>query len=267
VQFVNGQQLALHSAGELRLESGADGVPRLRGRFGVNDYVARVIDREASAQETEAARALAVAARSYLQQNARLEQGCQAIADSSATQRVSPNPPTQAALAAARWTDRLIVDGVAVRYHRDQAGPDTLSWQDAVRAGRAGRHFDELLAQAYPAGVLTTSDNSGRSCVRLRGNEAWLARAAPRWRRVLVREPGFEAPPQAPLICELPFGAPYSEQHRNRIFMRALATREDRITLAHEYLHLALRRHPRGQDEAYVERMARRLIDQPPEGQ
>lgn len=266
VLFANGQQVAVRSAGELALEQGTDGVPRLRGRFGVNDYVARVIDREASGADTEAARALAVAARSYLQQNARLAQGCQLIADSSATQRVSPNPPTPGALAAARWTDRLIVDGATVRYHRDQAGPDTLSWQDAVRDSRAGRHFDELLAQAYPTGVLTTSDNSGRACTRLRQNESWLAREAPRWRRMLLREPGFEMPAQPPLVCELPFGAPYSEQSRNRIFMRALSTREDRITLAHEYLHLALRRHPRGQDEAYVERMARRLIDQAQEG-
>lgn len=263
VRFANGQVLAIRSAGELTLEKPAAGAPRIRGRFGVNEYVARVIDREASAHEREAAKALAVAARTYLQQNARLANGCQLIADSSRTQRVSPNPPTAAALAVARWTDRLIVDGATVRYHRDQAGPDTLSWLDALRAAKQGRYFDELLAQAYPAGALATSDNSGQSCVRLRQNEAWLARAASRWRRVLIREPGFEAPSQPPLVCELPFGAPYSEENRNRIFMRPLATREDRITLAHEYLHLCLKRHPRGHDEAYVERLARRLVDQP----
>jgi uncharacterized protein YfaQ (DUF2300 family) len=43
--------------------------------------------------------------------------------------------------------------------------------------------------------------------------------------------------------------------------MRPLATREDRITLAHEYLHIGLRHHPSGQDEAFVEQLARRLID------
>jgi uncharacterized protein YfaQ (DUF2300 family) len=62
-------------------------------------------------------------------------------------------------------------------------------------------------------------------------------------------------------VCALAAGAPYSEQSRNRIFMRPLATREDRITLAHEYVHIALRRHPRGQDESYVEQLARRLAD------
>jgi uncharacterized protein YfaQ (DUF2300 family) len=43
--------------------------------------------------------------------------------------------------------------------------------------------------------------------------------------------------------------------------MRPLATREDRITLAHEYVHIGLRRHPRGQDEEFVEQLARRLAD------
>ena len=62
-------------------------------------------------------------------------------------------------------------------------------------------------------------------------------------------------------MCTLASGAPYSEQSRNRIFMRPLSTREDRITLVHEYLHLGLRRHPRGQDEQFVEDLARRLID------
>jgi uncharacterized protein YfaQ (DUF2300 family) len=97
--------------------------------------------------------------------------------------------------------------------------------------------------------------------VRLAQNEAWLERELPRWQRVLRQQAGYEAPANLPAICALASGAPYSEQSRNRIFMRPLATREDRITLAHEYLHLGLRRHPRGQDEDYVERLARRLTD------
>lgn len=261
VQFDNGQNLALRSNGEMMLLQDTGGRPQLRGRFGVNEYVARVLDREASAQEPEAAKALAVAARTYLQQNAVSVAGCQQIADSSATQRVSPNPATPAALAIARWTDQLIVDGVAVRYHRDLPSEATLVWTEAVRQARQGKRYDELLAAAYPGGALSTFGNSGARCQRLAQNEDWLARVLPRWRRVLLAEAGYEAPPQAPLVCALSSGAPYSEQSRNRIFMRALATREDRITLAHEYLHLGLRRHPRGQDEDYVERLARRLVD------
>ncbi|MGK5007367.1 DUF2300 domain-containing protein [Janthinobacterium sp. LB2P70] len=261
VQFDNGQNLALRSTGELMLLQEKGGSPQLRGRFGVNEYVARVLDREANANEPEAAKALAIAARTYLQQNAVTVAGCQQIADSSATQRVSPSPATPAALAIARWTDQLIVDGVTVRYHSNLPSEGTMAWSEAVRQAKQGKHYDELLAAAYPGGALSTFGNTGARCRRLAQNEDWLARSVPRWQRVLLREAGYEAPPQAPLVCALQSGAPYSEQSRNRIFMRPLATREDRITLAHEYLHLGLRRHPRGQDEEYVERLARRLVD------
>ena len=261
VQFRNGQNLALRSTGEMMLVKDAGGQLQLRGRFGVNEYVARVLDREASAAEPEAAKALAIAARTYLVQNALSVGGCQQIADSSATQRVSPSPATPAALAIARWTDQLIVDGVTVRYHSDRPAYNTMAWTRAVQQAKQGRRYDEVLADAYPGGALATFGNSGARCQRLEANEAWLANAVPRWQRVLLREAGYEAPAQAPLICALSVGAPYSEQSRNRIFMRPIATREDRITLAHEYLHLGLRNHPRGQDEDYVEQLARRLVD------
>ena len=261
VQFRNGQNLALRSTGEMMLVKDAGGQLQLRGRFGVNEYVARVLDREASAAEPEAAKALAIAARTYLVQNAVSVAGCQQIADSSATQRVSPSPATPAALAIARWTDQLIVDGVTVRYHSDRPAHNTMAWTRAVQQAKQGRRYDEVLADAYPGGALATFGNSGARCQRLEANEAWLANAVPRWQRVLLREAGYEAPAQAPLICALSVGAPYSEQSRNRIFMRPIATREDRITLAHEYLHLGLRNHPRGQDEDYVEQLARRLVD------
>ena len=136
-----------------------------------------------------------------------------------------------------------------------------MAWSEAVRQAKQGKHYDELLAAAYPGGALSTFGNTGARCQRLSQNEDWLARSMPRWRRVLQREAGYEAPAQAPLVCALQSGAPYSEQSRNRIYMRPLATREDRITLAHEYLHLGLRNHPRGQDEDYVEQLARRLVD------
>ena len=136
-----------------------------------------------------------------------------------------------------------------------------MAWSEAVRQARQGKYYDELLAAAYPGGALSTFGNTGARCRRLAQNEDWLAQNVPRWQRVLLREAGYEAPPQAPLVCALSSGAPYSEQSRNRIFMRPIATREDRITLAHEYLHLGLRNHPRGQDEDYVEQLARRLVD------
>ncbi|XLZ69092.1 DUF2300 domain-containing protein [Massilia sp. SR12] len=261
VQFENGQSLPIRSNGELALVRGPGGKLQVRGRLGVNDYVARVIDREASAAEPQAARAFAIAARSYLQQNARRAESCQHITDSSATQRVSASPASEAALAAARWTDQLVLDGAPVQYHRDKPGANTMAWSQALAQARSGMSFDAILAAAYPGSALATAGNSGTTCKRLAKNEEWLAYALPRWERLLRREEGYEAPSQRPQVCALAVGAPYSEQSRNRIFMRPLATREDRITLAHEYLHIGLRRHPRGQDEDYVERLARRLND------
>ena len=261
VHFENGKRLAVRSNGELALLAGADGKPLLRGRLGVNEYVARVLDREASATETEAARAFAIAARSYLQQNARRAESCQHIADSSSAQRVSPNPASPAALEIAHWTDQLVLDGAQVRYHSTRPGRNRLAWTDAVQQAQSGKGFDAILAGAYPGTTLATAGNTGTACARLPKNEQWLAYALPRWERLLRRETGYETPAQLPAVCALSAGAPYSEQSRNRIFMRPLATREDRITLAHEYLHIGLRRHPRGQDEDYVERLARRLND------
>ncbi len=262
VSFENGRSLPFFSQGELALGKDERGRPVIKGRFSVNDYVARVLDREGSAKDTEAARALAVAIRTYLQQNAAWKDGCQRIADSSATQRVSPNPASAAARAVAQWTDQLVLAGTSVRYHADVASEDTMAWTVAVEQGRQGRRFDEILASAYPRAELGTVGGVGAlQCVRLPVAEAWLARQVPQWERALRREQGYETPAQLPTVCQLTSGLPFSEQSRNRVFVRGLATREDRITLAHEFLHLGLRNHPRGQDEASVEELARRLVD------
>ena len=262
VRFENGRSLALFSRGELVLATDDKSRIVLSGRFGVNEYVARVIDREGGTAQPEAAKALAVAARSYLQQNAVWAEGCQRIADSSATQRVSPSPASAAARQVAQWTDQLVLSGATVRYHSNKASKDTMAWSGAVEQAGQGRRFDEILALAWPHAELTTMvGGASLQCERMSAAEAWLARALPRWERTLRHEPGYETPRQLPAVCRLAAGAPYSEQSRNRVFVRALATREDRITLAHEFLHLGLRNHPHGLDENLVEQLARRLVD------
>lgn len=254
VRFENGGSLALRSAGELSLQWRRDGRPEVQGRLATDDYLARVVDREGSARETEAAKALAVAARSYLRQHARPVAGCRQVTDSSTAQRVSPNPATAEALAIVRSTGAMVVEGARMRH-------GGLAWRQAVAQSRQGKRFDEVLAAAFPGGRLVKAGGGDAACQRLVRNETWLAQAVPRWQRLLATQAGYEAPATPPMVCALAQGTPYSEQSRNRIFMRPLATREDRITLAHEYLHLGLRLHPHGQDEAYVERLARRLVD------
>lgn len=260
VDFANGNTLTLRAGGDVILQQ-TGGAPRLTGRFDIDTYVARVLDREADPRQTEAAKALAIAARTYLLQNARSEGGCLRIADSSNTQRVSPNPPSATALALARWTRGLILRDVAVRYHRDTGGTNVLGWSSAVEAGRKGALFDEILAAAYPGAPLGNLDGAS-DCQRLPAAETWLASRAPAWRRRLAATPGFEMPAAPLTVCQIEFGHPRADTARGRLFVRGLRDAEDRISLAHEFLHVAFRFHPDGQNEAFVEALARQIAEE-----
>jgi len=263
VEFQNGRRLDVTSRGTLRLSRDA-GTPALTARLGLNDYVARVVDREAVAQPIEAARALAIAARTWLVQNADRRRGCWQVADDSRAQRVSPNPPSDAARRVAGWTDGLVVAGAPVTYHRSQGSRNTLAWLDAVELAASGLAFDEILARAYPDGRLATLHGAGRAdCERLGAVERWLAERAETWRTRLVAERGFEPPRRPVAACRLAHGRPFADAERNRVHVRGIASTDDRITVVHEYLHLAFRFHPRGLDEEFVERLARELVREP----
>lgn len=254
LQFANGNWLSIVAAGEMRLQN------TITGRFTINDYVARVIDREGDARSIEAGRALAIAARSYLLQNAQFAGGCWQIRDASNTQRVSPNPPSSAALSAAWFTDDLVLKGAQVHYHGTSAGNNRMSWRDAVEHAKHGWDFERILLYSYPKATIATL-NGERDCRRLNAAQDWLANAIIRWKTKLLMEPGFEAFNAPPVVCELNEGHPYSDQQRMRIYVRGWQSLDEHITLAHEYLHLAFRFHPDGADEDYIERLARRLIE------
>lgn len=258
LEFANGNNLTIHPRGDLFLQTGDS--PTITGRFGLNEYIARVIAREGDTAMPQAASALAIAARTYLTQNAAYAGGCWRIDDSTRSQRVSPNPPDRTALAAAWFTDALVLDGVPVQYHRDSAGENRLSWQDARVQAQAGWHFEHILRAAYPRASLIALDGS-RECRRLTAAETWLNAMTARWQKQLAREPGFELLKTPPQICSLRAGQPYADQRRLRIHARGWRTLDERITLAHEYLHLVFRFHPNGADEEYIERLARRLIE------
>lgn len=259
LQFANGNWLSINARGDLSLENGKE-APEITGRFGINNYVARVIDREGSAGSVQAARALAIAARSYLVQNADFAGGCWRIKDSSRTQRVSPDPPSGGALAAAWFTDDIILKGVPVNYHQTAAGNNRMAWSDAIAKAADGRDFERILSDSYPHATISTL--SGRTeCRQLVSAEAWLSRAVVDWLPRLNREAGFEAPDTTPMICALGEGNPYSDQQRMRIYVRGWRSLDERVTLAHEYLHLAFRYYPSGGNEDYIERLARRLIE------
>jgi uncharacterized protein YfaQ (DUF2300 family) len=260
VRFENGNVLTFTAAGELVLDLNGPR-PRITGQFPMSDYIARVIDREADATVTQAARALGIVARTWMIENAAFERGCFRVADSSQMQRVSPNAPTAAAKAAALFTDGLVLHGTSVRYHRDTASPGVMSWQMASMQARDGRGFDLILADAFPGASLAAMTGE-RECRQVQDADAWLARMMPGWRRRLAAQAGFESPDRLS-VCSLDYGHPYADRARQRIYVRGIASREDRIAVAHEYVHLAFRFHPRGRDDVFVESMARTLVDAP----
>lgn len=259
VRFENGTVLPIVATPAMQLRS-AGPHRRIVARLSLEDYVARVVDREGSARETQAARALAIATRTYVLQNASEDDGCRHITDDSRTQRVSPNPPTVAARNAAAFTEGVTLAGVAVRYHADQASAGVMSWKAAVESARRGDDFIDILRTAYPGATLAGA-KSGEDCEPLADASAWLMQRQSHWRRTLRAEAGYQPVDGELQVCRLAMGTPHADQRRGVIRIREWHTREGRVTLIHEYLHLAFRHHPKGRDEDFIERLARRLAD------
>nr|WP_180204452.1 DUF2300 domain-containing protein [Pseudomonas sp. SbOxS1]NYU04383.1 DUF2300 domain-containing protein [Pseudomonas sp. SbOxS1] len=258
VEFVNGNQLDIHSDGELFLLNDGPS-PKLVARLDREEYVARVLQREASAEPAEAAKALAVAIRTYLLQNATRRGDCLSIDDSSQRQRVAPRPASAQARSIASWTSDLVLAGSSVTYHSNQPGLDRLSWQQAVEQANAGQRYDAILLHAYPRANLSRWDNPVASCEGLPAAQDWLQKQRRGWRPRLESEVGYNEVSTF-AVCRLAFGRPFVDRERQRIYARGVLSLQDRLDLTHEYLHLAFEAHPNGQDETYIEGLARHLL-------
>lgn len=258
VEFVNGNQLDIHSDGDLFLLNDSPS-PKLVARLDREEYVARVLQREASAEPVEAAKALAVAIRTYLQQNATRRGDCLSIDDSSQHQRVAPRPATAQVRSIAAWTSDLVLTGSTVTYHSNQPGLDRLSWQLAVDQANAGQRYDAILLHAYPRASLSRWDNPVASCEALPAAQDWLQKQRRGWRPRLESEAGYNEVSTF-AVCRLAFGRPFVDRERQRIYARGVLSLQDRLDLTHEYLHLAFEAHPNGQDETYIEGLARHLL-------
>jgi uncharacterized protein YfaQ (DUF2300 family) len=254
VEFINGNQLDIYSDGELFLLKN-----KLVARLGREEYVARVLQREARPEPVEAAKALAIAIRTYLLQNATRHGDCLSIDDSSSRQRVAPRPATFESRHIAAWTSDLVLAGSAVTYHSDQPGPDKLSWQQAVEQANAGQRYDAILLHAYPRASLSRWDNPVAACEALPAAQDWLQNQRRGWRQRLESEVGYNEVSTF-AVCRLSFGHPYVDRERQRIYVRGVLSLQDRLDLTHEYLHLAFDAHPNGQDETYIEGLARHLL-------
>jgi uncharacterized protein YfaQ (DUF2300 family) len=135
-----------------------------------------------------------------------------------------------------------------------------MAWSDAVQLSRQGLSFDAILARSWPGATLTSLMNPlGGDCQPIARAQDWLQRQTPLWARQLQKEPGYETP-ATPAVCQLREGRPYADARRDRLYVSGLANEEDRIALTHEYLHLAFAHHPRGEDEAFIEQLARQLL-------
>ncbi len=254
VEFANGNALDIHSSGELFLLN-----DKLVARLDREEYVARVLEREAKPEPAEAAKALAVAIRTYLLQNATRNGDCLNIDDSSNRQRVAPRPASAESRNIAAWTADLVLAGSTVTYHSDQPGPDKLAWQQAVEQANAGQRFDAILLHAYPRASLSRWDNPVASCEALPAAQDWLQKQRRGWRPTLESETGYNEVSTF-AVCKLAFGRPFVDRERQRIYVRGVLTLQDRLDLTHEYLHLAFEAHPNGQDETYIEGLARHLL-------
>ncbi|MHC8405588.1 DUF2300 domain-containing protein [Pseudomonas sp. TMB3-21] len=254
VEFANGNQLDIHSDGELYRVG-----EKLVARLDREEYVARVLQREAKSEPFEAAKALAIAIRTYLLQNATRNGECLSIDDSSSRQRVAPRPASTESRSIAAWTSDLVLAGSTVTYHSDQPGPDKLSWQHAVDQANAGQRYDAILLHAYPRASLSRWDNPVASCEALPAAQDWLQKQRRGWRPRLESEIGYNEVSTF-AVCRLAFGRPYVDRERQRIYVRGVLSLQDRLDLTHEYLHLAFEAHPNGQDETYIEGLARHLL-------
>ncbi|WP_416427085.1 DUF2300 domain-containing protein [Pseudomonas sp. App30] len=256
--FSNGNDLDIDSSGDLYLQHG-NGEPRLVARLDREEYVARVLQREAKSQPAEAAKALAVAIRTYLLQNAGRTGDCLSIEDSSSRQRVAPRAASEDARRMVAWTSDLVLAGSPVTYHSDTPGPDKLSWAQAVKQADSGLRYDTILQRAYPRASLSRWDNPVASCETLPAAKTWLMNQRRQWRPTLDSEVGYNEISTF-AVCHLGYGRPYVDRERQRIYVRGVLTLQDRLDLTHEYLHLAFEAHPNGQDEHYIEGLARHLL-------
>ena len=259
VRFTNGNQIAVGSQGELSLLRQGK-TWRIIGQLSTTEYIARVLDREADATKTQAARALAVAAHSYLQQNGHYHQACWQIDDDSRYQRVSPNRASEAARTVAAFTEDLTLTGSPIYYHQNQTSANTLNWQASVTAAEQGDNYISLLRRAYPQASWQMTDKA-QQCQTLNAAQKYLNERLPQVQRQLADTAGFEFVDNLQ-ICRLDYGNPYTDAYSHRIYLRDWRGAQDRLALWHEYLHLALRYHPDGRNEAIVEQLAQRIVGQ-----
>lgn len=262
VTFKNGNKVSFRTDGAMLVNRKGKKI-FLTSKMTTNEYVARVLDREVSPNPVDAARAFAVAIRTYLYQNSKEIDGCLQISDSSHLQRVSPAPSTPESLAIAKWSDGLVLDRVnRLRYHTNRATENRMSWTQAKSLALSGYSMPEILKTAYPSGLISLESLQSIVCDSNEEGARWISKQAARWKMRLNEEQGFEQP-KSLKVCKAPQDGRqprvFSDLNSQEIYVPKIKSSDDEISIVHEYLHIAFRNHPRGQDEEYIEKLARSL--------
>lgn len=229
----------------------------LSGCFTLDDYIARVIQREGGTLPIEARKALAIVARTYLlHQAVKLDDGHLFLADSTRWQRVSIADPSNENRHIAAQTTSLVLNR-EVFFHETKTGEKTFSLSLSSRQAGQGLKYDEILAGAFPSlAIIPLWSLKKTSCDELTQASEWLRYNLNAWQKELI-----------PLGADLMASTTVcrNSAHRafyfdKRIYMAGFSDTEDQITLVHEWLHAAFAETPLGDDEGRIEGLAKRLV-------
>lgn len=261
IYFKNGSQIHFNnSSSHLKVDSNR----KIIGDYTFEDYIARVLQREVSAQPVEATKAFAVAARTYVLQNASASKDCYEVPDSTHFQRVAIGDLDSRFLNLARWSEGLILTGKSnLRYHSTSSVKGQLSWTRAKELAEAGLYFDQILLDAYAAIKFDLFTHQHyEPCLPLTGALEFLDTKQTQWQSYLKRKVGYSHLAKVN-VCKTNLKNPYSNYSRGLIFLPQFKTEEDQISLAHEFVHLSFQNHPLSRDEGFVEETARSLLITP----
>ncbi len=259
VTFQNGNQLDFSSDGQLVMARKNNRI-LVTGKFSVDEYVARVIDREIAPTPIEAAKAFSIMIRTYLSNNSHKAFDSYEIDDSSRFQRVSATIPSSEALAIARWGHDLILKNTPdLTYHSTQDGPRRLSWAKANTMAKNSEDFLIILKTQYDIGNLSLLNDINDQCRGLKTLQKWVDNNKKKWQKILISYNGF-AIPKTVKVCQSNNGRQYADLERDLIYVNFQNNSEDFITTAHEFLHLAYKNHPLTNDEEEIESLAKKLV-------
>ncbi|MBY0415794.1 MAG: DUF2300 domain-containing protein [Bdellovibrionales bacterium] len=259
VKFINGNHIEFHSNGQLSVNKKNNQI-QIFGKFSIDEYVARVIEREITPKPIEAAKAFSILIRTYLLNNSHKSFNYFEIDDSSRFQRVSVSPPSKEALNIARWGHDLILKNTPdLTYHSTEDGPHRLSWAKANTLAKNNEDFLSILKNHYDINNLGLLNDANDQCSPLVTLQKWVDNNKKKWQITLSQNLGFSIP-KSVKVCQSNNGKQYADLENDLIYVNFQNNSEDFITTAHEFLHLAYKNHPVTNNEEEIEARAKKIV-------